>query len=345
MIPQLLGGDPYFLNRLTNKIMRKPFLPLGLLFFLSIFISCETENPEIIEPEPEPGPPVAEEIINIPDEYFKAELLSTNSIDINGDRVGDSDIDLNNDGEIQRSEADVIEGLVMNFPYYEIGRLVDFSGIENFKNLKSLKISGAWETEDYTTPEFEVISFDFTGLKKLEYLEFNNLFTNYSEVLDLSGLTSLKEVKLINDRPYYDVFTDENIILPENFMDVNFEDTPNLTSLDITNSFLNIDFCQIPSLERLNMYYLEGGEPEVFDFHCLTNLEWLDISENHIESLILKNGSALNTLVANDIGSGQDGFANYSYIGYICIDDLPEEREQITNLMNENTELTTSCTF
>jgi len=99
----------------------------------------------------------------------------------------------------------------------------------------------------------------------------------------------------------------------------------------------------VPSLEQLNMRYLEGGEPEVFDFHCLTNLEWLDISENRIKKLILKNSSVLNILQVDDIGSSDIG--NYPYLEYICIDDIPEEREQISTLVDENTVVTTNCAF
>lgn len=87
--------------------MRNFYLPLLLLFILSFANSCEPDNSENEEPE-------AEDIIEIPDERFKHALVSTNSIDTNGDRVGDSDIDLNDDGEIQRSEGELIEGLILN---------------------------------------------------------------------------------------------------------------------------------------------------------------------------------------------------------------------------------------
>ena len=93
------------------------------------------------------------------------------------------------------------------------------------------------------------------------------------------------------------------------------------------------------------MSYLEGGEPEVFDFHCLTNLEWLDISENVIPTLILKNSSVLETFLVNDIGANHENWAGYPYIEYICIDDIPEEREQISSLVNDDTVVTTDCTF
>lgn len=322
--------------------MKKPFLPLLLSFVIFLAISCEPEGSGGNEPGPEPEPPVAEDIIEIPDEHFKAALVSTNSIDTNGDNEGDSDIDLNNDGEIQRSEAELIEGLILRFAYDEFGRYVDLSGIENFINLKYLKMSG--DHRGNKVENEELITYDLSALKKLEYLELNNLGSNAFETIDLHGLTNLEELILLNSRPDYGLdFEDWD--KPLAFIDLNLEGTSNLTSMDITNSFLNIDFCQVPSLKRLNMFYLEGGEPEVFDFHCLTNLEWLNIGENAIKSLILKNSSVLNTFLASDIGSGQDGFANYGYVDYICIDDIPEEYEQIESLRNENTVVVTDCTF
>ncbi|WP_037373713.1 leucine-rich repeat domain-containing protein [Salinimicrobium xinjiangense] len=318
--------------------MKRYFLPLLLFSALFLATACEPEGSGDKEPEP----PVAEEIIEIPDEHFKHALVSTNSIDTNGDNEGDSDIDLNNDGEIQRSEAELIEGLILHFNYIEFERYVDLSGIENFLNLRHLKMSG--DHRHNKVENEELITYDLSGLKKLEYVQLSNLGTNAFEAIDLRGLSNLKELILLNSRPDYGLdFEDWN--KPIAFMDIKLEGASNLTVMDITNSFLNIDFCKVPSLKRLNMSYLEGGEPEIFDFHCLTNLEWLDISDNHIDKLILKNSSVLNTLIARDIGYGEDGFANYPYLEHICIDDIPEEFEQIATLRDENTVVVTDCSY
>ena len=315
--------------------MKGNFLPLLLLIFLLI-TSCEPEGPG----EKDPEPPVVEDIIEIPDEYFRQALLSTNSIDTNGDREGDSDIDLNNDGKIQRSEAELVEGLVLHFKYNEFERYVDLSGIENFPNLKYLKMSG--DHRHNKVENEELITYGFIRLKKLEYLELNNLGTNAFKAIDLRNLTNLKDLILLNSRPDYGLDF-EDWKKPLAFMDLKLEGTTNLTTIDITNSFLNIDFCEVPSLKRLNMFYLEGGEPEVFDFHCLENLEWLNVGENVIKSLILKNSSVLKTFLASDIGSST--MVNYPYVEYICIDDIPEEHEQIASLRNESTEVVTDCSF
>ena len=313
--------------------MKNPFHALLYLSILLFAVSCDPENSDDTQPE-------AEDIIEIPDEHFKAALVSSNSIDTNGDRVGDRDIDLNDDGEIQRSEANLIEGLILSFDYAEIERYVELTGIENFINLKYLKIAGTNGFRFVDNSNSELITYDLTALKKLEYFELYNVATNYFEALDLSGLDRLQEVRLLMNRP--NEFGEE-FRIPINYMDVKLEGVLSLTNLDITNSFLNIDFCQVPSLKILNMFYLEGGEPEVFDFHCLTNLEWLNIGENSIHSLILKNNSVLNTLIAQDIGSADNG--NYHYLEYICIDNIPEEFEQIASLRNDETVVVTDCEF
>jgi hypothetical protein len=324
--------------------MKKNFLYLLLFSAVLLVISCEPEGggdkPEApVDKEPEP--PVAEDIIEIPDEHFKHALVDTNSIDTNGDNEGDSDIDLNNDGEIQRSEAELAEGLILHFNYSELGRYLDLSGIENFINLKYLSITGTGGIM-FEGPPSELISYDLTDLKKLEYFELSNIATNYFEVLDLSGLDRLTEVKLITNRPN-DYEGDFRI--PVNYIEVKLQGAGALTKLNMHNSFLKVDLCLVPALKTLDMSYLEGGEPEVFDFHCLTDLEWLDISDNHIDNLILKNSSVLNTLIARDIGYGEDGFANYPYLEYICIDDIQEEFEQIATLRDENTVVVTDCSF
>ncbi|WP_029037255.1 leucine-rich repeat domain-containing protein [Salinimicrobium xinjiangense] len=317
--------------------MKRSLLPLLLLLLL--IISCEPEN--LGDPHQEPPP----RGIDITDDYLKQVLISTYCNDTNNDNIGDRNVDLNNDGEIQRTEAELIEALVIDFFNPEIKESVNLTGIENFVNLRRLTLSGLSIFSVEQTPKTELLSYDLTDLKNLEYLEVNVLTTNHYKALDLSGLTNLKELKLINNRPYYLGYTEENIKLPVNFLDVNLAGTNSLTKLDISNSFLNIDFCQIPSLKELKMSHLNGGEPETFDFHCLTSLEWLDISENLIKTLILKNSSVLHTLIAEDIGYGEEGFANYPYIEQICIDDIPEEFEQIATLRDENTVVVTDCGF
>lgn len=319
---------------------------LFCLFVFLVSLSCEPENPgnqpEIPEGGPEERP---EEIIEIPDAYFKHLLINTNSIDTDANEEGDADIDLNNDGEIQISEANKIKGLILPIDYSEINRPVDFTGINNFRNLNQLIISAPNYVGIEPNRDSVKISYDFSGLLQLEKLRINYLNSSYIEEIDLSGLDKLKTANLDGVKPQ---FFEGDYDIPFNFTKMNFDGCVALKELSLINSWLIIDYCEIPNLKKLNLFYLEGGEPDTFDLHCLTQLEWLDISENYFEGLILKNNSVLTYFRAKDIGSGYydtNTHTNYPFLKYICIDDIEEEWEQISTLVDENTTVSTNCEF
>ncbi len=308
-----------------------------VLLFVIFNQSCSTDNLENLEILDLKGNFKGSEIL-IPDENFRNTLINTNCVDTNGDGIPDIDVDLNSDGEIQKSEANSVESLILHFDYGSPIKFVDLEGIENFSNTKYLKISGSgtggWSFDEVANST--TLSYDLRKLKKLEFLSITNLASEYFDLIDLSGLIKLNQVELSGNRPmeYYDN--------EDQFIHINFEGVTSLKSLNTTNSFLKIDLCQIPSLEKLNMEYLEGGEPDVFDFHCLTNLKWLNISDNRIETLILKNSTVLDTFIYN-YGFGGEWF--YPSPTTICIDDIQEERDQIMPLVGENTVVTTQCSF
>lgn len=69
------------------------------------------------------------QIINFPDPNFKKALVSSLCVDTNNDGAGDEDADLNNDGEIQVSEAEEVKSL------YIFGKAIaNLDGINYFKN-------------------------------------------------------------------------------------------------------------------------------------------------------------------------------------------------------------------
>lgn len=309
----------------------------GFLCFVFLLQACSAEQEEAYESYDLKGNLKGSEIF-FTDAQFKQILLTTNCVDVDGDGTGDIDVDLNNDGQIQMKEANSVESLVLKFVYEIPVRFIGLDGIENFSNLKTFKMSGPggyyYNDEVLNT---ESLSIDFTGLRKLEEVTINGLPTDYYASLDLSGLTKLNTVDLSYNRPmnYEGDYMNQ-------IMQVNLEGCTNLKVLAFINSFTRIDLCQVPSLEKLNMQYLEGGEPEVFDLHCLTNLKWLDISDNMIDTLILKNSSVLETFIYN-YGYGGEWF--YPAPQTICIDDIPEERDQISPLVGDYTAVITDCSF
>lgn len=312
---------------------------LLFIFSISVFNSCEPDSQSDLKEEiPEIE---INENIEILDPNFKYALINMKCSDTNGDNIGDTDVDINNDGEIQRTEAELVKSLILPFNFEEIKTSVNLKGIENFINLEILKITHG-ETGYSENTNTTQISYNFTDLSKLQFLKINYLNTDFVTKIDLAGLDKLVEVNLSENRVSY-FRSSEEWENPRDFTEINFDGCTNLIKLSMRNSFLNMDFCQIPSLETLDMSYLEGGEPEAFDFHCLTKLEYLDISENYIETLILKNSSILSTLFVDDIGNERD--ANYPFLKNVCIDNFVEEFNQIKNIINENTIVTTECSF
>jgi hypothetical protein len=73
------------------------------------------------------------QIINFPDPNFKNALVNTKCVDTDGDSFGDADADLNDDGEVDVSEALKIIGLnLFN------RNIFNLEGINNFTSLINL---------------------------------------------------------------------------------------------------------------------------------------------------------------------------------------------------------------
>ena len=112
------------------------------------------------------------QIIHFPDANFKNALVNSKCVDTNGDNIGDSDADLNDDGEIDADEA--LNVTILNVESKQISSL---EGIENFTNL--IKLECAYN---------QVNSLNVQGLTKLTYLICSyNIITT----LNVQGLNNL----------------------------------------------------------------------------------------------------------------------------------------------------------
>lgn len=228
------------------------------------------------------------QIIPIPDTQLKILLTTTNCADLNGDGVFDSDVDVNNDGQIQLSEAMNVVGLYLNNELYDEGNemiISNLAGLEAFANLTELTISKI---------NLNVGTLNFTTFTLLESLTITNTDSDGFSTLNASNLVNLTTLNLTVIRPY-------DYELPNDKVQVNLMGCSNLETLNYFNSFISFNFCEIPQLKNLDCSYLEGGEPDdgIFDFTCLTALETLNVDENFIEVLIIKNGSLLNEITWN----------------------------------------------
>jgi len=200
------------------------------------------------------------QIINFPDANFKNALVNGKCVDTDGNGNIDGDADLNNDGEIDVSEAlKVINLLVIN------SQISNLSGIEQFKNLKFLNC--------YNN---QLTSLNMQGLKNLESLV---CFSNQLTDLNVQGLTKLKGLNCSNNQ----------------LTSLNVQDLTNLTSLDCSNnqlSSLNIE-------GLINFILLNCGENQLtsLDVQGFTNLTSLDCEFNRLTSLNLQGLAKLESLV------------------------------------------------
>ena len=267
--------------------------------------------------------------VSIPDSQLKFLLTNTNCADFNDDGIYDGDVDTNNDGEIQLSEAINVTGLNLVNELFDEGNEIIVSnlmGLEAFSNLKELSISKI---------NLNVGELNFTNFTFLESLTIENTDSDSLTNIVASNLLNLITLNLNVIRP-------ADFDLPNDKIQVNLTGCINLETLNYYNSFLSFNFCEIPQLKNLDCSYLEGGEPDdgIFDFSCLTALENLNIDENFIEALIIKNGSMLNEITMN----------YWDYLGYpqfVCIDDNQAELNQIMSLegIGPETVINEYCNF
>lgn len=111
---------------------------------------------------------------------LKTYLLTQNSVDINGDEIPDTIIDINNDNEIQLSEALIVENLVIS-PSSSI-IISSIEDLNQFSNLERLTIPGDFGL-------IEISNLNLTNLNFIRISDHNSI--NIIDLSDLPNLTSI----------------------------------------------------------------------------------------------------------------------------------------------------------
>ncbi len=114
---------------------------------------------------------------------LKTYLLTENSVDLNGDEIADALIDLNNDNEIQLSEALIVENLVLS-PNNGTVHITSIQDIQQFSNLKKITLWG----------DFGLTDISNLGLDSLHHIRVSDHFSITD--IDLSDLPNLNSIYL-----------------------------------------------------------------------------------------------------------------------------------------------------
>ena len=228
------------------------------------------------------------QIVNIPDSNFKSRLLNTNCAKLTSP-AWLTDVDTNNDGEIQVSEAaNVLELDVSTNEFNSSNDILSMEGIASFNNITKLACNGNNFTTldvsmlpslvDLNCDKSHVNSLNVAGLTNLEILKcsFNSL-----TAINLSGLTGLRTL----------------------FCVVN-----SIATLEVSDSLLLTNFqCDQNQISSLTL----GAKPALITLRCnnnpittinpqlFPNIESLNYSDTFITSIDLQGLNSLTTLELN----------------------------------------------
>ncbi|WP_417874404.1 T9SS type A sorting domain-containing protein [Xanthomarina gelatinilytica] len=259
------------------------------------------------------------QIVNIPDANFKNALLNHSCIDTDGDGVADDDADLNDDGEIQVSEA---ESLV--FLQVFARDISSLEGIEAFinlevlncgrNNLTTINLSSLTNLEELHVYENDLTTLDLSNLINLTHLycwdnQLNSL--NVNHLSDLSHLicannqlSSLDVSGLIN---FTDLQCGGNSITS-----LNLTGAPNIDILSCGyNELTTLD---LTGLTNLLILVVNDNNLGTLDVSTLNFYE-LDASNNQLESLFIKNGNQISDPNMLNFGGNPN-------LEYVCVDDF-----------------------
>ena len=248
-------------------------------------------------------------VVNIPDANFKAKLTGTNCADFNNDGVFDGDVDTNNDGQIQFSEALAVKKLqVNNTSLPSPTAISSLTGVEAFTNLVDLNcMLNTIETFNYAIPSLQTLTIGNNSLTSLNLSGIPNLITldcaqNNLTVLDLTAVPNL--VSLGCD---YNQITALTISGLSHLTSLSARYN-NLTSLDLSQSSgligLQVDGNNFPlnvsnlvNLQSLGCAYM--GLTDI-DLTQNVNLTILSMNGNNFTELTLPHLPLLTTLFCGE---------------------------------------------
>ncbi|WP_298424530.1 T9SS type A sorting domain-containing protein [uncultured Kordia sp.] len=223
------------------------------------------------------------QVVNIPDTHFKNYLLNTIVVDTNDDYFADSSIDINNDGEIQESEALLISGINLNYLPVE-----SLEGIQYFTNLEALSCR-----------EHRISTLDLSQNINLVNVTIYGNTPNLTHI-DVSGCVNLERLNLNANYSLENLDVTQNINLKElefsscDITEIDVTQNLDLEFLDCSRTYItSLDVSQNPNLTELNCSFLNLQELDVTQN---INLIDLDFYSNAISTIDLTQNTELKKL-------------------------------------------------
>lgn len=259
---------------------------------------------------------VFSQVINIPDINFKTKLINAST---NNQTAGNTVIDINNNDEIEQSEA-----LQVTYLFLAVSNISDLTGIEYFTNVQYLFVNVNL-----------IANLNILQLTQLKQLRCDN---NNLSVLNLTGLSLLEGLNISNN----------------NFNNFDFSNLPNLKGLSCSNNQLTtLDFSQNNMLSSLycknnNLTYInlknginhdfsnvnfndcwKTGNPNLATI-CVDTSELASV-QNHLNNC----GTAQTINITSNCGLGSEEFTANKVVLY------PNPTNNFVTLHNEEGFFTT----
>lgn len=272
------------------------------------------------------------QIINFPDANFKAKLLASDTTqDIAWNGNNRIKIDANNDGEIEQSEA-----LLVNSMKLWGANITDLTGLEYFTNLNNLDAA-----------DNHITAFSQNGLPYLTRL---HLYLNNLSTIDFAGFTSIEELIMMDNN-----LTSISLNGFTNLWD--FDCSSNqLASIDLTGcSHLQYLYLQNNKLTTITWPTSLGGISSIGLsgnlFETLTapncRIEGFSCSNNpNLRYLNVKDSSYIPD-APNDTFNQHYGYSGCPALEYICVRDadIAAVQSYINYYGYTNCHVNSYCTF
>lgn len=276
------------------------------------------------------------QVVNIPDVNFKNALVNTLCVDTNGDDIGDSDADINNDGEIQVSEAEVVKWLNVSVGYAQ-----SLIGINSFNQLEKLDCSSnqLLNLDVQELSNLKQLICNYNQLTTLNIQGLSNLetlicFYNQLTILDVQGLSSLRTLRCysnklntlnvqgLNNLEYFSCSLNQ-------LSDLDVQGLNNLKSLACSdNQLTNLNLQGVNNLTQL---FCENNQLTNLNVQGFLNLDLLFSRNNKLTSLDVQGLSKLRILYCSD-----NQLTDLNLEGLISLRTLFCSNNQLTSLYIPN---------